>query len=83
MARSIARPARAPLPADRALLAAAAALLAAAALACLGCAAERTPVSAVPPSFSHVEEGRTLGPPSPARASVADRFLRPTVDRPV
>ncbi|MEM1210566.1 MAG: hypothetical protein AAGI54_14995, partial [Planctomycetota bacterium] len=46
-------------------------------------AAERTPVSAVPPSFSHVEEGRTLGPPSPARASVADRFLRPTVDRPV
>lgn len=61
----------------------AAALLGVAALACVGCAVERSPVTAVPPSYSHVDDGRAITPAAPAPAAMADRFLRPTVDRPV
>ena len=83
MHRSTARARFAPAaPAtERCLVAAAAALLLIAAMSGFGCAAERTPVSAVPQRYSYIDDGRTLGP-APAPAATADGFLRPTIDRP-
>ncbi|MEM0914849.1 MAG: hypothetical protein AAGK09_09600 [Planctomycetota bacterium] len=81
MAHSTAQPARADRI-DRTVVLAAAAALALAVLACVGCAAEREPVTAVAPSYSHVRDGRAINPAAPAPATMAQRFLRPAIDRP-